>query len=140
MHPITIIEILIAAGIVIGLIVLTFILPEKFRRLSLIIVMCAVVVEIAFFVLRPFWIDYHVAIKTEQLNEYLEKKYPDEEWKISRRIGRQYNPYHLEVRFENENDWIYLYWVNDEKIRQVAVSVPDEQYHRNGMHFEGLGD
>jgi 2-polyprenyl-3-methyl-5-hydroxy-6-metoxy-1,4-benzoquinol methylase len=102
--------------------------------------MCAVGVEIAFFVVRPFWIDYHVTIKTEQLNEYLEKKHPDEEWEISRRIGRQYNPYYLEVRFENEKDWTYLYSVNDEKIRQVAVSVPDEQYHRNGMHYEGLGE
>ena len=140
MHPITIIEILIGLVSVVGLLILVFILPKKYRRYGLIVVTSLAIAEITFFAVRPFWIEYHVAIKTEQLDEYLEKMYLGEEWKISRRTSRNYNPYHLEVRFENEKDWIYGYSVNGDKIRQVSVSVPDEHYHKNGLHYEGLGE
>lgn len=140
MHPITIIEILIAVGVVLGLLMLVFVLPKKFRRISLLLVLFLSSVEIAFFVVRPLWIDYHVTIKIEQLDEFLEKKYPDEEWKISRRTSRNYNPYHLEVRFENEKEWIYGYSVNSDEIKQVSVGVPDEQYYKDGRHYEGLGE
>lgn len=136
MDPITIIEILIAVGIVLFLLLLVFIFLKKSRRLGLFFVLFVTIAELAFFAVRPFWIDYHVTIKTEQLEEYLEKKYPGEKWEISRRNGRQYNPYHLEVRFENEKKWIYFYSVNGKKIRQIAVSVPDQQYHKNGLHYE----
>jgi len=86
MNPITIIEILIAVGIVIGLIILVFILLRKYRRLGLCIVLFVALAELVFFAVRPSWINYHVAIKTEQLHGYLEKKYPGEDWEI--KIGR----------------------------------------------------
>jgi hypothetical protein len=139
-HPITIIEILIAMGSVIGLLILVYIFPGKYRRLGLIVLFSLIVVEITFFAVRPFWIDYHVAIKTEQLDEYLEMKYPSEKWEISRRNGRQYGPYQLEVRFGNEQGWVYLYSVNEDKIKQVSVGVPDDEYFKGGKHYEGLGD
>ncbi|MEH7883664.1 hypothetical protein V7654_04990 [Bacillus sp. JJ1609] len=140
MHPITIIEILIAMGSVIGLLILVYIFRKKYRRLGLILVFSLAIAEITFFAVRPFWIDYHVAIKTEQLDEYLEKKYPGEKWEINRRIGRQYGPYQLEVRFGNEQGWVYLYSVNENKINQVSVGVPDDEYYEAGKHYEGLGD
>lgn len=136
MHPITIIEIMMAVGVILGFLMLVFFFPKKYRRLGLCIVLLVAVAELVFFTVRPFWIDYHVAIKTEQLDEYLEKKYPGEEWKISRRIGRQYGPYQLEVRFENEQGWVYLYSINEDKIMQISVGVPDNEHYEAGKHFE----
>lgn len=140
MHPITIIEIMMAVGVVLVLLMLVFIFPKKYRRIGLFIVLLVALAELVFFAVRPFWIDYHVAIKTEQLDEYLENKYQGEEWEISRRIGRQYGPYQLEVRFENEPGWVYLYSINEDKIKQISVAVPDEEYYKAGKHFEGLGE
>jgi ABC-type transport system involved in cytochrome bd biosynthesis fused ATPase/permease subunit len=136
MHPITIIEILIAVGVVLGLLVLVYVLLKKSRRLGLFFILIVALAELVFFAVRPFWINYHVAIKTEQLDEYLEKQYPGEEWEISRRTGRQYGPYQLEVRFENEQGWVYLYSVKEDKIKQVSVGVPDDEYYKAGKHYE----
>lgn len=140
MHPITIIEILLAIGIVAVLLVIAFLLPRNIRKISLTVVLCVALAESAFFAVRPFWIDYHIGIKIEQLNEHLEKKYPGEDWEISRRTSRNYNPYHLEVRFDNEKGWVYTYSVNKNEIKQVAIGVPDYQLDNEGKHYEGLGD
>ncbi|XXM72357.1 hypothetical protein ACQ0QQ_00185 [Lysinibacillus sphaericus] len=91
-----------------------------------------------FFALRPLWIDYQVSRKTERLNHYLEEKYPGQEWKISRQTGRQYNPYHLVVEFENEIGWTYTYSVVDEKnICQSVWTPPEGRLPNEGEHFEG---
>ncbi|WP_421378343.1 hypothetical protein ACOJQI_12755 [Bacillus salacetis] len=78
-----------------------------------------------------------MAKKTEALNEYLEVKYPDERWEIRSRTGRQYNPYHLEVTFQNERGWTYTYSVADEdKICQSVWTPPEGLLPNEGMHFE----
>ena len=140
MHPITIIEILSALGLVLMLLGLTFLLPMKKRNYAIKIIVVVIITELAFFALRPLWIDYHRDIKTEQLTEYLEKRYPSEEFKISYRTSRNYNPYHLEVRFNNEPGWSYSYSVTDKGIKQVSVGVPDMQLPDEGLHYEDLGD
>ncbi|KSU64536.1 hypothetical protein AS034_01480 [[Bacillus] enclensis] len=137
MHPITVIEMLMSAALIFLLFVTAFLLPAKIRRLSIIAASSATVLILLFFALRPFWIDYHVSRKTEQLNHYLERKYPGQEWKISRRIGRQYNPYHLMVEFENEKGWTYTYSVVDEKnICQSVWTPPEGRLPNQGEHFE----
>ncbi|MBH9966233.1 hypothetical protein [[Bacillus] enclensis] len=113
MHPITVIEILMSAGLIFLLFVTAFLLPAGIRKWSIIAASSTTVLILLFFVLRPFWIDYQVSRKTENLNHYLEGKYPGQEWEISRRTGRQYNPYHLMVEFENEKGWTYTYSVVD---------------------------
>jgi len=140
MHPITIIEILIALGIAAGFLVLAFILPKKFRRVGMYVVLAAALAELAFFTIRPIWIDYHLGIKIEQQNEYLEDKYPEEEWEVRTRTSRSYNPYHLEVHFANEKGWVYAYRVDGDKIKQVSVGVPDDQFYESGLHYEDLGE
>ncbi|WP_156791327.1 hypothetical protein [Bacillus sp. SG-1] len=75
--------------------------------------------------------------KTEALKEYLSEKYPGEEWEIQRQVGRQYNPYHLEVTFDNEKDWAYTYSVADKnKICQSVWTPPEGMLPREGKHFE----
>ncbi|MCA1029646.1 hypothetical protein LCL95_01210 [Bacillus timonensis] len=137
MHPITVIEILTAVAVVFVLGVIAFLLGKRFRKVSMMVIGLVIVVELSFFAIRPFWIDYHVEIKKEQLNSYLDSKYPTEQWSISRQEGRQYNPYTLEVEFANEPGWTYLYHVKDaEDIYQVGYGVPDGLEHNNGLHVE----
>lgn len=140
MHPITVIEILSALGMVLLLLGLIYFLPKKKRNIALRIIVIVIVIELGFFALRPIWIDHHREIKTEQLTEYLEKRYPGEEFSISYRTSRNYNPYHMEVRFESEQEWIYGYSVTNQGIKQVSVGVPDAQLPDEGLHYEDLGD
>ncbi|RSD29580.1 hypothetical protein [Mesobacillus subterraneus] len=138
MHPITIIEILVALGIFVVVLVLGHFWAKRNRKAALVLVAFVAVAEIGFFIIRPLWIDYHLGIKTEQLEEYLEEKYPGETFEISRRTSRNYNPYHLEVRFENEPGWSYSYSVNDGKIKQVGIGVPDDELPEEGLHYDDL--
>jgi hypothetical protein len=136
MHPITVIEIIVTSLIVVVFFSIALFVPVKFRKKAL---LSASVVTLGLglsFVVRPFWINYQVEIKKEALNQYLAEKYPKETWEIRRRDGRQYNPYHLEVRFDNEPRWVYTYFVGDSKIYQSARSVPDGQGPIVGKHYE----
>lgn len=73
----------------------------------------------------------------EQLNQYLQEKYPNERWEITRKIGRQYNPYHLNVEFENEKGWIYTYSVvRESHICQRSWVPPEGKFPNEGQHFE----
>lgn len=116
---------------------ITFLLPKKSRKLSFITASSITLIVLSFFVIRPYWIDYQVSNKTEQLDHFLEKRYPDQEWEIGHQTGRQYNPYHLKVEFENEKGWIYTYSVVDEKnICQNAWTPPEGSLPKEGKHFE----
>ncbi|WP_342440117.1 hypothetical protein NSS79_16070 [Paenibacillus sp. FSL L8-0436] len=137
MHPITAMEITASVIFVIVIFVIAVLLPDKIRKISLITAGSITVLLLVFFAVRPYWLDYQVSQKTEQLNQYLEVKYPGEEWEISRQAGRQYNPYHLEVRFSNEKDWTYIYSVvNADNIHQSVWGVPGAMAPSDGMHYE----
>jgi hypothetical protein len=136
-HPITVIEILMSAGLIIILFVTAFLLPKKIKRVSIFAASSITVLVLSFFALRPLWIDHHVSKKTERLNHYLEGKYHGQKWEISRQTGRQYNPYHLRVEFENEKGWTYTYSVVDEKnICQSVWTPPEGRLPNEGEHFE----
>ncbi|QFT87656.1 hypothetical protein FIU87_03240 [Bacillus sp. THAF10] len=137
MHPITAIEIAVSVVFVIIIFVTAFLLPRRFRKRSVMVASSITIALLLFFAVRPFWVDYQVSKKTEYLELFLEEKYPDQEWKISRQIGRQYNPYHLNVEFENEKNRIYTYSVVDEKnICQVAWMTEEGHLLSEGKHFE----
>ncbi|MGG3913305.1 hypothetical protein [Rossellomorea vietnamensis] len=137
MHPITLLEISMCAACIMILFAITFLLPKKSRKLSFITASSITLIVLSFFVIRPYWIDYQVSNKTEQLDHFLEKRYPDQEWEIGHQTGRQYNPYHLKVEFENEKGWIYTYSVVDEKnICQNAWTPPEGSLPKEGKHFE----
>ncbi|SEA01293.1 hypothetical protein SAMN05421743_102216 [Thalassobacillus cyri] len=137
MHPITVIEIAGSFILVIVIFVIARLLPKQMRKLSLIIASLLSALLLLFFTIRPHWVDYQVSKKIEQLNQYLAEKYPNQEWTISRKEGRQYNPYHLEVEFENEKDWIYTYSVANEKNICQNVWTPTEgKFPQEGKHYE----
>lgn len=137
LHPITAIEIIFLVVFVLIIFGVALFLPRKIRRSGLIIVSSITVLLLLSFAIRPYWIDYQVSRKTEQLNHYLEEKYPNQEWEISRQVGRQYNPYHLQVRFKNEEGWIYIYSVVNEKKIHQSVWVPSGGNSSDlGKHYE----
>lgn len=86
-HPITLIEITMCAACIIILFAITFLLPEKSRKLSFITASSITVIVLSFFVIRPYWIDYQVSNKTQQLDQYLEKKYPNQSGKLVIKLG-----------------------------------------------------
>ncbi|MCM3765162.1 hypothetical protein [Neobacillus niacini] len=136
LHPITVIETISTAFMVMFLFGVAFIVPKRSRKIGLLLAATVTFSMGLFFAVRPLWIDYRVGIKTEQLNQYLAEKYPNETWEIRRKEGRQFNPYHLDVKFENEPEWIYTYFVKDLRISQLGLSVPNEQMPNEGKHYE----
>ncbi|WP_061809453.1 hypothetical protein [Rossellomorea vietnamensis] len=137
MHPITVLEMTTCAAFIIVLFAIAFLLPKKSRKRSFIIASSITAIVLSFFVIRPYWIDYQISHKTKQLNYFLEKKYPNQEWEIEHQTGRQYNPYHFKVQFENEIGWTYTYSVVGEKnICQTAWTPPEGSLPKEGKHFE----
>jgi hypothetical protein len=137
LHPITVIEIIFIVIFLGALFTIAMLIPKAKRKIGLYVSGFITVIVLAFFLIRPHWINYQVSIKSEQLHAYLEKKYPGEDWKITRRTGRQYNPYHLEVEFSSEKGWKYLYWVKDAaNIKQTGYSVPDGDTRIEGDHYD----
>jgi hypothetical protein len=137
LHPITVIEILAAVIFISVLFIIAILIPKSKRKIGLYSAGFITVIVLAYFLIRPHWINYKVSIKTEQLHAYLEKKYPGEEWEITRNVGRQYNPYHLLVKFNNEKGWTYIYWVKDaSKIKQTGYSVHVGEEKKEGEHFQ----
>ncbi|MBT2678536.1 hypothetical protein J7E38_05945 [Bacillus sp. ISL-35] len=140
MHPITVIEILMALGLLLLILIVGYFLPHRRRKNAIKVVLIVLVLELAFFGIRPLWIDYQREVKMEQLTEYLNKMYPGEKFEISYPTSRSYSPYQLQVRFANEPDWIYSYSVNESEIKQVDIGVPDAKMPEEGDHYEDLGD
>ncbi|WP_246938818.1 hypothetical protein [Bacillus pinisoli] len=136
MHPITVSEITISVFLVIVILGIALLVPKKVRRLSLLIASTLMLIMLLFFTIRPQWIDYQVSIKIDQLNQYLEEKYPNEVWEVRRQEGRQYNPYQLKVTFEGEKDWTYTYTVHDKKICQSAWSPPEGKSPSQGKYYD----
>lgn len=138
LHPITVIEIIFTVIFLSALFIIAMLIPKTKRKIGLYVPSSITIIVLAFFLIRPHWINYQVSIKTEQLRAYLEKKYPGEEWKIKRKVGRQYNPYHLEVEFDNEKGWFYMYLVKDaDNITQNGYAVPvSETKKSEPKHFQ----
>lgn len=138
MHPITVIEIIASTVFAIILFVIPLLMPSRWRKKGFYTAASMTLLLLLLFAVRPFWNEYRVSIKKEYLNQYLEKYYPNQKWEISKREGRQYNIHHLEVRFENEKDWIYSYSVSSrKKICQSVWSPPEGKVPDEGRHYEG---
>jgi hypothetical protein len=138
LYPITVIEIIFTVIFLGALFIIVILIPKTKRKIGLYAASLITVIVFAFFLIRPHWVNYQVSIKTEQLHAYLEKNYPGEDWKIKRKVGRQYNPYHLDVEFENEKGWFYTYWVKSaDTIKQKGYAAPvSETENREPKHFQ----
>lgn len=137
LHPITVIEIMSAATLISALYIVAIFIPKSKRKIGLYTASIISALVLLIFIIRPFWIDYHVSVKKEQLTLYLEKQFPNEEWQITQNIGRQYNPDIFLVEFHNEKGWKYHYFVKSaDHIRQNGYSHPDGTGIKNGKHMQ----
>lgn len=115
MDSITAIEIVVSVMVIISCCYVVLFLSGKAQKLGFILTGILVVGMLSFFVIRPYYIDHQVNLKTTQLNQYLTNKYPKETWTIQRQVSNYQNPYHLKVVFENEPEWTYTYKVIDQR-------------------------
>jgi len=126
MHPTEIIEFMIIGSIIAVIIIISLFLNGRWKRSTWTLALVVLLAYGLFFFVRPYWIDAKIDKKVELLTPYLEKKYPNEEWKIStvphREDGfKSQNPYYIQVDFENEPGVSYQYWVEKENdIYQIS--------------------
>lgn len=135
MHPSQVIELMMVAGIVITAFIIVWFIPKRWRRVGLLIATCITLAILAFFFIRPLWYDHQAEKSTEKLSQYLMLKYPEEDWEIDRVQNHSYNPYQLNVTFEDEKGWVYTYFVKD-KICQLGWTVPGHQLPREGKYYD----
>lgn len=140
MYSSTAIEIIVSIIVVILCFCIVLFFSGRSRKVGFIVLSILVLGIISIFVIRPYFIDYHVNIKTTQLNQYLTNKYPNETWSIQRQVRKYQNPYHLEVVFTNEPEWTYIYKVIDQnKVILTSYSNISEQGSlKESKHLESF--
>ncbi|MBS4220494.1 hypothetical protein KHA96_19510 [Bacillus sp. FJAT-49711] len=137
LHPITVIETIASSIFIATLFIVAILLPRSLRKPGIFIAGLLTCLLLMFFATRPYIHDYQFSKKKEYLNQYLIKKYPNQNWEITRRTGRQYNRNYLLVKFENESDWTYAYLVkNKKRICQGAWMPAEGKFPDEGKHYE----
>lgn len=76
LHPITVIEITFTLILISVLFVIALFIPKTKRKIGLYTASVIVVLVLAFFLIRPLWINYQVSIKKEQLTHYFKRSLP----------------------------------------------------------------
>ncbi|RDU38010.1 hypothetical protein DRW41_00070 [Neobacillus piezotolerans] len=137
MEPKSVVELITSSVFVIVLFACVFLLPPRRRKVGMGTALFLTAAIIVFFAVRPFWYDFQYVKKKEVLNSYLESHYPGEEWYITRPTGRHENQNILKVTFNNETDWMYMYFVGkNNKICQTGWTPPEGKLPGDGDHYE----
>ncbi|AWE06847.1 hypothetical protein DCE79_05295 [Lysinibacillus sp. 2017] len=133
MHPIEIIQLMIASGILVFLLFISFIFKGKRRkRIQGLALLLLVSFGIIYFV-RPYWINMQIEKKVSYIQLHLEKKYPRETWEFRivphREDGYESsNPYFIGVIFDNEPQVEYQYFArNKHDITIQGFSTSDSK-------------
>lgn len=139
MHPIEIIQILIASSIVVLAFSFLFFQGKQRKNIQWLALFLIVSFSVIYFV-RPFWIDMQIEKKISYIQLHLENKYPDETWEFQivphREEGYESsNPYLIGVVFENEPQVVYSYLARnkyDITIQGFSTSDPNSEF----LHLE----
>ncbi|MFS1515858.1 hypothetical protein V1503_04945 [Bacillus sp. SCS-151] len=129
MHPKEAIELMVVGLCLVTIVIISFLLTGKWRKICWSLALAVLVAYCIFFVIRPFWIDAQIEKKVTLLRPFLEQHYPNEEWVIStvphREDGfKHLNPYYIGVVFESEPNTIYNYWVESKSnIYQISFET-----------------
>ncbi|KZO00496.1 hypothetical protein [Pseudobacillus badius] len=122
MSPTTIIELGMLISVVLVLSLLAHLFPKKSRKVIWIIAGLLLVGGITFYSTRPFIVQYQTHEAIEELNKYLTKKYPNDNWRITDKDEVEIRPVvYLHVIFESEPKVVYEYGVKDSNIEQVYI-------------------
>ena len=133
MHAIEIIQLMIASGILVFILFISFIFKGKWRkRIQGLALLFLVSFGIIYFV-RPYWTDMQIEKKVSYIQLHLEKKYPGETWEFRTVPHREdgyesLNPYFIGVIFDNEPQVEYKYFArNKHDITQQGFSTSDSK-------------
>jgi hypothetical protein len=132
LHPIELIELMIACGILLVILSVSFVLKGKWRKVSWGLAVVYLISFSTFYMVRPYWIDLQIENKVGYLQMHLEKQYPKETWEFwtvpHREDGYEsMSPYSIGVIFENEPEVEYKYSVrNKDNIIQTGYSSKNE--------------
>lgn len=141
MHPIELIELMIAGGILLVVLSISFILKGKWRKIIWGLAVVYLFSFSSFYMLRPYWIDLQIENKVGYLQMHLEEQYPEETWEFwtvpHREDGYEsMNPYYISVIFDNEPEVEYKYFVrNKDDISQMGSSSQHD-LRSNLLHSE----
>ncbi|MER2009624.1 MAG: hypothetical protein ABS939_19490 [Psychrobacillus sp.] len=140
MHPIEIIQLMLASSIVIFILFISFIFNGKQRKkIQWLALFLFLSFGVIYFV-RPYWVDMQIEKKMSYIQLHLEKKYPGEAWEFQivphREEGYEsLNPYFIGVVFENEPQVVYKYFARnkyDITIQEFSTSDPKSEF----LHLE----
>lgn len=134
MHPIEIIELWIVGVVIVSTVIIAVGSEGKLRKVAWVLTLVTFIGYGTFFVARPYWIDSQFEKEAGLIERYLEERYPDEKWTISRYDRRGGSPYsyRIEVTFKSETDIKYFYHVGSkDKIYQYGLrgGSPSDAWH-----------
>ena len=128
MHLTEVIELLVVGLIFAVIIIISFFLKGKGRKLGWSLALVILLAYCVFYIVRPYWVDSKIEKKVELLELYLEQQYPNESWVITTVPHRQegykhLNPYYIGVVFETEPEVTYHYSVDKNNVFQISYST-----------------
>jgi hypothetical protein len=141
LHPKEVIELMIAGGILLVILVASFVIKGKWRKILQGVAVVYILSFSVFYVVRPFWIDLQIENKVGYLQTHLEQQYPNEIWEFwsvpHREDGYEsMNPYIIGVIFTSEPEVEYKYFVrNKDEVVQTGYSSKNELL-RSFSHLE----
>jgi hypothetical protein len=134
LHPKEVIEFMIAGSVLLVILVASFVMKGKRRKILQGLAIVYLISFSIFYVVRPFWIDLQIEKKVGYLQTHLEQQYPKESWVFwtvpHREDGYEsMNPYIISVIFSSEPEVKYKYFVRnkDEVVQSGYTSKNDLQ-------------
>jgi hypothetical protein len=142
MHPKEVIELMIAGGLLLVILVASFVMKGKRRKILQGVAVVYLLSFSVFYVVRPIWIDLQIENKVGYIQTHLEQKYPNETWEfwtVPHRVEgyKSMNPYIIGVIFSSEPEVEYKYLVrNKNEVVQTGYSSKND-LQRVFRHREG---
>jgi hypothetical protein len=143
LHPVELIELMIVGGILLVILLVSFILKGKWKKIIQGLALLFLVSFVIFYFVRPYWIDMQIEKKIGYIQMHLEEQYPGETWEYRTVPHREdgyesSNPYYIGVIFDTEPQVEYKYFArNKSNIIQSGVYISELQIDLNDLlHLE----
>ncbi|MCZ8534037.1 hypothetical protein [Psychrobacillus psychrodurans] len=145
MHPVELIELMIVGGILLVVLLVSFIFKGTWRKIIQGFALLFWVSFVLFYFVRPYWIDIQIEKKIGYIQMNLEEQYPGETWEYRTVPHREdgyesSNPYYIGVIFGSEPQVEYKYFArNKSDIIQSGWYTSELQRDQNDLlHLEIL--